>query len=70
MSTTTTWSSSDLRVSRCHAELRRAPGGGYEITDLGSHNGTFVNGQRLDGSAAVTEADVIGIGAGHLPPCR
>ena len=53
---------SDLRVSRWHAELRRAPGGGYEITDLGSHNGTFVNGQRLDGSAAVTEADVIGIG--------
>ena len=53
---------SDLRVSRWHAELRRAPGGGYEITDLGSHNGTFVNGQRIDGSVAVTEADVIGIG--------
>jgi ABC-type multidrug transport system ATPase subunit/pSer/pThr/pTyr-binding forkhead associated (FHA) protein len=53
---------SDLRVSRWHAELRRAPGGGYEITDLGSHNGTFVNGERLDGSVAVTEADVIGIG--------
>ena len=52
---------SDLRVSRRHAELRRAPGGGYEITDLGSHNGTFLNGQQVT-SAAVTEADVIGIG--------
>ena len=51
----------DLRASRRHAELRRSPGGGYEITDLGSHNGTFVNGQRIT-SAVVTEADVIGVG--------
>jgi ABC-type multidrug transport system ATPase subunit len=51
----------DLRVSRYHAELRRALGGDYEITDLGSHNGTFVNGQRITG-AVVTEADVIGVG--------
>ena len=50
----------DLSVSRYHAELRRARGG-YEIADLGSHNGTFVNGQRIT-SAAVTETDVIGIG--------
>jgi ABC-type multidrug transport system ATPase subunit len=50
----------DLQVSRYHAELRRAPGG-YEITDLGSHNGTFVNGQRIS-SAVVTEADAIGVG--------
>ncbi len=51
----------DLRVSRYHAELRRSPGGAFEITDLGSHNGTFVNGQQVD-SAVVTEADVIGVG--------
>ena len=51
----------DLRVSRHHAELRRS-GGEYEITDLGSQNGTFVNGQRIT-QAMVTEADVIGIGA-------
>ena len=31
------------------------------IVDLGSHNGTFVNGQRV-GSAPVTERDIIGIG--------
>ncbi len=52
----------DLSVSRWHAELRRVPGGGFQLTDLGSHNGTFVNGQRLEGSVAVTEADVIVIG--------
>ena len=52
---------SDLSVSRYHAELRRSSRGGYEIADLGSHNGTFVNGQRVT-SAPVTEADTIGIG--------
>jgi ABC transport system ATP-binding/permease protein len=51
----------DLSVSRYHAELRRNPRGGYTIVDLGSHNGTFVNGQRIE-SAPVTERDIIGIG--------
>ena len=50
----------DLGVSRYHAELRKTATG-YEIADLGSHNGTYVNGQRV-GTAPVTEADVIGIG--------
>jgi ABC transport system ATP-binding/permease protein len=51
----------DLSVSRYHAELRRNPRGGYTIVDLGSHNGTFVNGQRVE-SAQVTERDIVGIG--------
>jgi ABC transport system ATP-binding/permease protein len=51
----------DLQVSRHHAELRKSPGGSYEITDLGSHNGTFINGARIE-SAVVTDADVIGVG--------
>ena len=51
----------DLSVSRYHAEMRRDPRGGYTIVDLGSHNGTFVNGQRV-GSAPVTERDIISIG--------
>ena len=51
----------DLRVSRRHAELRRRPGGEWEIVDLGSHNGTFLNGQQIT-TATVTKADVVGIG--------
>jgi ABC transport system ATP-binding/permease protein len=53
---------SDLSVSRYHAELRRDSRGGYEIVDLSSHNGTYVNGQRIATSARVTEADIISIG--------
>jgi pSer/pThr/pTyr-binding forkhead associated (FHA) protein len=51
----------DLGVSRYHAELRNPGGGMHEITDLQSHNGIFVNGQRVS-SATVTERDIIGIG--------
>jgi len=53
---------SDLSVSRYHAELRRDSHGGYEIVDLASHNGTYVNGQRIATSARVTESDIISIG--------
>ncbi|MEV7779787.1 FHA domain-containing protein [Kitasatospora sp. NPDC088351] len=38
---------SDLQVSRHHAELRQLPDGRYEIIDLGSHNGIFLNGQPV-----------------------
>jgi pSer/pThr/pTyr-binding forkhead associated (FHA) protein len=51
----------DLGVSRYHAELRNPGGGTYEIADQQSHNGIFVNGQRVS-SATVTEQDIIGIG--------
>ncbi|MBT2510389.1 ATP transporter ATP-binding protein/permease [Streptomyces sp. ISL-98] len=51
----------DLVVSRRHAELRALPDGTYEIVDLGSHNGTFLNGQPIT-SARVTPGDIVGIG--------
>ncbi len=37
----------DLMVSRSHAELLVHGPGTYEIVDLDSHNGTFVNGRRV-----------------------
>ncbi len=51
---------SDLRVSRQHAELRSA-GGAYEIVDVGSRSGTYVNGQRIERSP-IGPNDIIGIG--------
>ncbi|MFF0425284.1 FHA domain-containing protein [Streptomyces sp. NPDC004520] len=52
---------SDLIVSRRHAELRAHPDGTYWIHDLGSHNGTFLNGARVV-EARVTAEDIVGIG--------
>ena len=52
---------SDLNASRHHAELRKSPTGSYEIVDLGSHNGTFVNGRRVS-SQVLTEQDLVSIG--------
>jgi ABC transport system ATP-binding/permease protein len=51
----------DLDVSRHHAELRKSQTGTYEIVDLGSHNGTYVNGRRVS-SAVLSEADIVSIG--------
>ncbi|MET7533599.1 MULTISPECIES: ABC transporter ATP-binding protein/permease [Streptomyces] len=55
---------SDLQVSRLHAEFRSMPGGRFEIHDLGSHNGTYVNGQPLakSGSAVLGPNDIVGVG--------
>ncbi|MEV0371672.1 FHA domain-containing protein [Streptomyces sp. NPDC050636] len=50
----------DLAVSRRHAELRAGPEG-YEIVDLGSHNGTYLNGQPVTRSPVIP-GDIIGIG--------
>ncbi|WP_431677140.1 FHA domain-containing protein [Kitasatospora sp. KL5] len=51
----------DLSVSRRHAELRARPDGRFEIADVGSHNGTYLNGQPVL-NALVGEGDLIGIG--------
>ena len=49
------------RVSRRHARLQRA-GDDYTVVDLGSHNGTFVNGLRLQQPAVLKPGDEIGVG--------
>ncbi|MGY5132660.1 FHA domain-containing protein [Streptomyces nigrescens] len=55
---------SDLQVSRHHAEFRATPDGRFEIRDLGSHNGTYVNGQPVakSGTAVIGPNDIIGVG--------
>ncbi|MFC1405553.1 MULTISPECIES: FHA domain-containing protein [Streptacidiphilus] len=51
----------DLVVSRHHAELQTRADGRFEIVDLDSHNGTFLNGQPVD-RAFVGPGDLIAIG--------
>ncbi len=51
----------DLDVSSRHAELRIV-GERHMLVDLGSTNGTFVNGQHVDGERALFDGDVITFG--------
>ncbi|NUR93062.1 MAG: FHA domain-containing protein [Nonomuraea sp.] len=53
---------SDLTVSRVHAELRREGDGGWLLVDLGSLNGTRLNGWRLVGPARVKSGDEVAFG--------
>lgn len=51
----------DPEVSRQHARINRTPGG-YVLEDLGSTNGSFVNGERLVAPRVLNPGDLIGLG--------
>jgi pSer/pThr/pTyr-binding forkhead associated (FHA) protein len=51
----------NLAVSRFHAVLRRV-GNGFVLEDLGSENGSFVDGVQVNGTAPVAEGAEITIG--------
>jgi predicted component of type VI protein secretion system len=51
----------DPEVSRHHMRFTRGAGG-FTLEDLGSTNGTFVNGQRLTGAKPLSNGDMIGLG--------
>jgi predicted component of type VI protein secretion system len=51
----------DAEVSRQHARLTRTPGG-YVLEDLGSTNGTFVNGERLMAPRVLNPGDLVAFG--------
>ncbi|GAB4484268.1 MAG: hypothetical protein Fur0016_08480 [Anaerolineales bacterium] len=51
----------DAEVSRKHSQLT-LQGGKYVLTDIGSTNGTFVNGQRITGSHVLVPGEVISLG--------
>lgn len=51
----------DSEVSRQHSRISHTPGG-YVLEDMGSTNGTFVNGERLMSPTVLKPGDLIGIG--------
>jgi predicted component of type VI protein secretion system len=51
----------DIQVSRRHAKMELR-GSAYLVQDLGSTNGTFVNGRRLSGTQALNPGDTVELG--------
>ncbi len=60
-------------VSRQHAKLLVGAAGKVIVRDLGSSNGTFVNGEKVDGERAIANGDRVTVGEADvvvriLPP--
>ena len=55
------WFVEDLNVSRSHAEIVQSNNGSYELIDLKSMNGTFLNGNRIRREKLIY-GDVVSIG--------
>jgi pSer/pThr/pTyr-binding forkhead associated (FHA) protein len=53
--------STDEYISRSHVWVRRQ-GDGVEVTDLGSANGTYVNGTRVRAPTRMQDSDMLRIG--------
>ena len=54
---------SDGSISRAHCSVERAETGRYMLHDLGSTNGTLLNGERVQGSVPLNPGDKIFVGA-------
>lgn len=54
----------DITVSRRHAEVRQIEGG-YQVADVGSLNGTYLNRERVE-SATLNDGDELQIGTFKL----
>ncbi|WP_169454370.1 ATP-binding cassette domain-containing protein [Catelliglobosispora koreensis] len=55
----------DLQVSRHHSEVRRV-GDTYQVVDLGSRNGTYLNGRMVQKPTVIHAGDVVSIGRHEL----
>jgi pSer/pThr/pTyr-binding forkhead associated (FHA) protein len=56
----------DIEISRTHARITGEADGSFVIEDLGSTNGTYVNGRRIDRPLALEVGDRIELGASAL----
>ena len=55
----------DANVSRKHTEIRPS-GTAFVINDLGSTNGTKINGIRIEGERTLADGDIVSVGSTHL----
>jgi pSer/pThr/pTyr-binding forkhead associated (FHA) protein len=55
----------DANVSRKHTEVHHRDRT-FVIVDLGSTNGTKINGTRIDGERTLTDGDIVSVGSTHL----
>jgi len=55
----------DDGISRTHARIRSETGRAW-IEDMGSRNGTFVNGNKIEGALELKEGDKIQVGRGTV----
>ena len=53
-------------VSRKHAMIQREENGRFNLLDLGSSNGTFLNGRKIHTPITLQNGDCIGIGSTRL----
>ncbi len=51
------------RVSRRHAAIRPTAEGGHSLMDMGSSNGTYLNGQRITRSTELRDGWIVEIGS-------
>ncbi len=56
-------------VSRRHAEVSFEDGG-WQVSDLGSTNGTFVNGEQVEGKRVLAPGDRIEVGENAVTFCQ
>ena len=53
---------SDSKVSRHHLQIIEHDDGSYSLSDFGSTNGTYINGNRVHGEVKLNSSDVVRIG--------
>jgi pSer/pThr/pTyr-binding forkhead associated (FHA) protein len=54
---------SDRRLSRCHAAVQYVPKEGFYLTDLGSSNGSYLNGELIRQATLLKDGDRIRLGS-------
>ena len=57
----------DTHASRYHLQIIQHDDGHFSLSDFGSTNGTYVNGQKISGEIDLNQNDVIRIGNSTLP---